>query len=229
MTRTIAPAPTPVSAPVTSSYRTIADLLEHLGGISAGRVRFQPMPGTATERDVVEVHDRENRLCELVDGVLVEKVVGFDESIYAVLLAASLIEYLKTHDLGKILGADGMMKIFPGLVRIPDAAFISWKRYPKGKRRQGEVPAVVPDLVVEVLSKGNTPKEMARKLGEYFRAGVRLVWYVDPKRRTVRVYTALDRSVLLHENQTLDGGAVLPGFEISIGDWFAEARRTAPR
>ena len=187
------------------------------------------MPGTATERDVVEVHDRENRLCELVDGVLVEKVMGFDESIYAVLLAASLIQYLKTRDLGKVLGADGMMKIFPGMVRIPDAAFISWKRYPKGKRRRGEIPVVVPDLVVEVLSKGNTPKEMARKLVEYFRAGVRLVWYVDPKRRTVRVYTALDRSVLLHENQTLDGGDVLPGFELSIGDWFAEARRTDAR
>lgn len=221
MAITIAPPPT--------GYRTIADLLESLGGISAARVRFQPMPGTATERDVVEIHDRENRLCELVDGILVEKVIGFDESIYGVLLTASFIQYLTTHDLGKVLGADGMMKIFPGLIRIPDAAFISWKSYPKGKGRHGEVPAVVPDLVVEVLSKGNTPKEMSRKLVEYFRAGVRLVWYVDPKRRTVRVYTALDRSILLHENQTLDGGDVLPGFELSIGDWFAEARRTAAR
>jgi Uma2 family endonuclease len=216
-------------APPPTSYRTIADLLDSLGGISAGRVRFQPTPGTATERDVVEIHDRENRLCELVDGVLVEKVMGFDESIYGVLLTASFIQYLQTHDLGKVLGADGIMKIFPGLIHIPDAAFISWKSYPKGKRRQGEIPVVVPDLVVEVLSKGNTPKEMRRKLIEYFRAGVRVVWYVDPKRRTVRVYTALDRSVLLHENQTLDGGDVLPGFELSIGDWFAEARRTSAR
>ena len=91
------------------------------------------------------------------------------------------------------------------------------------------MPLVVPDLVVEVLSKGNTPKEMARKLDEYFRAGVRLVWYVDPKRRTVRVYTGRDRSVLLHEDRTLDGGDVLPGFSLSIRDWFAEARRSAAR
>ena len=73
-----------------------------------------------------------------------------------------------------------MMRLFPGQVRIPDVAFISWKRYPKGKRRRGEIPTVAPDLVVEILSKGNTPKEMKRKLDEYFQAGVRLVWYVNP-------------------------------------------------
>ena len=120
-----------------------------------------------------------------------------------------------------------MMRLFPGLVRIPNAAFISWERYPKGKRKA--IPAVVPDLIVEVLSKGNTSKEMNRKLGEYFRAGVRLVWYVNPKQRTVRVYTAPDRSTLLREDQSLDGDDVLPGFSLSIRDWFAEAERTGPK
>jgi Uma2 family endonuclease len=208
---------------------TIADLLERLGGIAAKRVRSQPPPGTATERDVIEVHDRENRLFELVDGTLVEKIMGFDESIYAFYLGGLLFKYLETHDLGKMVGADGMMRLFPGLVRIPDVAFISWARFPKGKRKRGEIPTVAPDLIVEVLSKGNTPKEMARKLDEYFRVGARLVWYVDPKKRTVRVYTARDRSVLLREDQALDGGNVLPGFSLSIRDWFAEAERTGPR
>ncbi len=210
----------------TPSRRTIADLLERLGDIPAYRVLLDPAPGTATERDVIELHDRENRLFELVDGTLVEKVMGFDESIYAMLLAASLIDYLKAHDLGKPVGADAMMRLFPGLVRIPDTAFISWGRYPKKKRRRGEIPTVVPDLVVEVLSKGNTSKEMARKLREYFKAGVRLVWYVDPSKRTVRVYTAVDQSTLLDESHTLDGGDVLPGFSLSIRDWFAEAERS---
>jgi Uma2 family endonuclease len=211
------------------NHQTLADLLESLGGIRASRVRFQPLPGTATERDVIAVHDRENRLCELVDGTLVEKVMGFDESRFAALLIGYLFNYLERHDLGAFVGADGMMKLFPGLVRIPDAAFISWARYPKRKRRRGEIPRVVPDLVVEVLSAGNTPKEMRRKLDDYFRAGARLVWYVDPKRRTVRVYTARDQSVLLREDQTLDGGDVLPGFSLSIRAWFTSAERTAPR
>ncbi len=122
-----------------------------------------------------------------------------------------------------------MVRLFPGLVRIPDAVFISWKRYPKSKRKRGEIPSVAPDLVVEVLSKGNTPREMNRKLDEYFRAGVRLVWYVDPKRRQVRVFTDREHSVVLGEDDQLEGGDVLPGFTLSIRDWFAEAERTGPR
>ncbi len=208
---------------------TIADLLDGLGGIPARRVLWSPTPGTATEEDLIRVHERTNRLFELVDGTLVEKAVGFDESRLALLLAGYLLRFLERHDLGAMIGADGFMRLFPGLVRAPDAAFISWKNYPARNRRRGAIPAVVPDLVVEVLSKSNTPKEMKRKLEEYFRAGVRLVWYVDPAKRTVRVHTAVDRSTLLREADTLDGGDVLPGFAISIRDWFAEAERNGPR
>ena len=64
-------------------HRTLADLLKSLGGISAARVRRQPLPGTATSLDVIAIQDRESRLCELVDGTLVDKVMGFDESISA--------------------------------------------------------------------------------------------------------------------------------------------------
>ena len=117
---------TATSASPVLNHRTLADLLKSLGGISADRVRFQPFPGTATESDVIAVHDRENRLCELIDGTLVDKVMGFDESIYAALLVGTLLDFLKTHDLGKIVCADGMMRIFPGMVRIPDTVFFSW-------------------------------------------------------------------------------------------------------
>ncbi len=208
---------------------TAADLLHRLGGIPASRVRLVPTPGTATEKDVIAVHDRTNRLCELVDGVLVEKVMGFDESRFAALLVKLLGIYLDRHDLGTCLGADGMVRLFPGLVRIPDVLFISWKRFPKSKGKRGEIPSVAPDLVVEVLSKGNTPREMNRKLEEYFRAGVPLVWYVDPKRRQVRVFTDREHSIVLGEDDQLEGGDVLPGFTLSIRDWFAEAERTGPR
>jgi hypothetical protein len=160
-----------------TTHTTIADLLEGLGGIPARRVLLKPTPGTATERDLIELHGRTNRLYELVDGTLVEKAVGFDESRFAVLLTGYLLRFLERHDLGAIVGADAFMRIFPGLVRAPDTAFISWGRYPRKKRRRGEIPAVAPDLVVEVLSKGDTHREMKRKLEEYFRAGVRLVWH----------------------------------------------------
>jgi Uma2 family endonuclease len=74
---------------------------------------------------------------------------------------------------------------------------------------------------VEVLSKGNTPKEIQRKLKEYFLAGTRLVWVVDPRQRHVRVYTAPDRFVVLTEADTLDGGDVLPGFQLPLRELFA--------
>jgi Uma2 family endonuclease len=213
----------------TTESTTIADLLEGLGGIPARRVLIKPMPGTATERDLIELQGRTDRLYELVDGTLVEKAMGFDESRFAVLMVAHLSNYLERHDLGAVGGVDDLTRLFPGLVRIPGAAFISRERYPRRMRRCGEIPTVAPDLVVEVLSKDNTRKEMKRKLGEYFRAGVRLVWYVDPAKRTVKVYTAVDRFTELHEDDTLDGGDVLPGFALSIRDWFAEAERTGPR
>ena len=52
---------------------------------------------------------------------------------------------------------------------------------------------MAPDLAIEVLSESNTPAEMERKLKEYFAAGMQLVWYFDPRARTVTVYTAPDR------------------------------------
>jgi Uma2 family endonuclease len=114
----------------TTTIETLADLLEHLGGISPNRVRFRPAPGTATEKDVLAIHDREGRLYELVDGVLVEKAVGLRESLLAIALASILRSFVRPRNLGLVTGADGMMRLFPSLVRIPDAAFISWDRLP---------------------------------------------------------------------------------------------------
>lgn len=211
---------------IATRVQTVADLLERLGDIPPERVLMTPPPGTATEADVIAIHDRENRLCELVDGTLVEKAMGFQEARHAVLLAFYIGLFLRDHDLGLVLGADGTMRLFPGLVRIPDVSFIAWERCPKGKE---PIPGVVPDLAVEVLSKSNTRKEMDRKLDEYLRAGVRLVWYVDPEKRTARIYDAAGEVGVLTEADELDGGEVLPGFRLSLAAWFAEAERTGPR
>ena len=97
-----------------------------------------------------------------------------------------------------------------------------WERLP-GRRIPSEpIPDLAPDLAVEVLSPGNTPGEMARKRQEYFAAGVRLVWLVDPEARTVEVYTDPEQSTVRHEADTLEGGAVLPGFALPLRELFAE-------
>ena len=201
---------------------TVADLLKRLGNIPASRVRLDPTPGTATEKDVIEVLDRENRPCELVDGTLVEKPMGYEESEIAVTIIILLGSFVRRHKLGIVTGPDGTIRLFPGLVRIPDVAFASWDCFPGRKRPRIPIPHLAPDLVVEVLSKSNTKGEMNRKLQEYFEAGVRLVWIVDPKKRTVRVHTDADQSVLFAAGQSLDGGTVLPGFVLPLSELFVK-------
>jgi len=209
----------------TESIETLADLLAQLGDIAPERVRFRPPPGTATTKDVLEVHSRAGRLCELVDGVLVEKAMGFRESFLAIALSAILWGFVKPRRLGVVTGEAGMMRLASGLVRIPDVAFVSWERFPDRRLPTEPIPDLAPDLAVEVLSPNNTPREMARKRQEYFATGVRLVWLVDPAARTVEVYTAPESSTHLREQDTLDGGVVLPGFTLPLQELFAELDR----
>lgn len=122
-------------------------------------------------------------------------------------------------------GADGMMRLFAGLVRIPDVAFISWGRLPDRRVPHAPVPDLSPDLAVEILSEGNTEGEMARERREYFEAGVRLVWLIDPRSRTTRVFDSPDQSTTFDASQTLHGGQVLPGFRLPLHDLFAELDR----
>jgi Uma2 family endonuclease len=209
----------------TPTIKTLADLQKRLGGIPLDRIWFNPAPGTATEQDVIEAETRESRLCELVDATLVEKAVGFEESRVTIELAHLVKSYLDQNDLGICVGADGMMRIAPGLVRIPDVAFISWDRIPGRESPQEPIPDLVPDLAVEVLSDGNTKAEMARKVREYFEAGVILVWLIDPKKRTARVFSTVEKSVLVRADQALDRGDVLPGFVLLLSDLLDRGRR----
>jgi Uma2 family endonuclease len=199
---------------------TFADLLDQLGGISPKRVRFHPLPGT--EQDLLDIHAREGRLYELVNGILVEKAMGFKESCLAVALQAYFLAFVKPRKLGLVAGEAGMLRLCSGLVRIPDVSFISWERIP-GRRMPAEpIPTLAPDLAVEIRSEGNTKAEMDRKLQEYFSAGVLLVWIIAPEARTVTVYCAPDQFTVLTEKETLDGGDVLPGFSLPVADLFAE-------
>jgi len=207
------------------SFRTVSDLLERLGNIPPERVLLHPPPGSATVEDVVEIRNRERLLCELVDGTLVEKGMGYRQSVLALALASILRSFVIPRNLGIVTGESGMMRLFAGLVRIPDVAFVSWDRVPGRRVPTEPVPSLAPDLAVEVLSESNTPAEMARKRREYFQAGVTLVWIVDPDPRTVAVYTSPTEFVTLRESDILDGGSVLPGFVLPLDQLFAELDR----
>src|SRR5262245_56735409 len=169
---------------------TMADLLDRLGGIDPQRVRLKPPPGEATEADVDRLRNTTRRLYELVEGTLVEKAMGFRESIVAVAIINLLGSFVKANDLGLVTAPDGMMRLAAGLVRIPDVSYFSWSRFSERRITIDPIPDFAPDLAIEVLSAGNSRREMERKLAEYFAAGVRLAWLIDPATQTAEVYTS---------------------------------------
>jgi Uma2 family endonuclease len=211
-----------IAEPVVAPIRTVEDLLDDLGGIPASRVWVIPPIGQATIQDVIDVRNHTKRICELVDGTLVEKPMGYLESMIAVVLSTALHNFVVPRKLGIVTGEAGMMNLFAQLVRIPDVAFTSWTRFPGGKPTNAPVPKLAPDLAVEVLSASNTPREIARKLREYVKAGVRLAWVIDIQLRTVNVYTAPENPTILSGDDSLNGGDVLPGFTFPLRELFAQ-------
>jgi Uma2 family endonuclease len=199
---------------------TVADLYRRFGPMAFERIRQNPPPGAGTVEDVDWLNNHEDRLYELVDGILVEKTVGLEESIIAGDILTILNVFVKPRRLGRVAGADGTIQLDVNLVRIPDVAFFSLERLPGGEIPKEPIPLLVPDLAVEVISGSNTPKEMAEKLKDYFEKGVGLVWLVRPKSRVVDVYTAPDQFTRLTVSMRLDGGDVLPGFSVPVGELF---------
>lgn len=213
------------SLTASTGRESFADLLERIGDVPLDRIRMPPAPGTATEEDVVAALEAvDKRLCELVDGVLVEKAMGTKESLIAGLILQRVNTFLDQHDLGLAFGADGAMRLMKGLVRIPDVSFVSWRQMPDGLPDEA-IAGLVPDLAVEVVSRRNTKGEIHRKLRDYFLAGVQLVWVIHPRTETAEVYLAPDRKKRVGKSWLLDGGDLLPGFRLPLPELFARANR----
>ncbi len=224
---TIEPAAS-ITATLIPPGRNLADLQHLLGDIPPERIRIHPPLGCATEEDVLRIEAEEGVFCELEYGVLVEKPMGWYESLLASLIIGKLLNYLETHDLGQVLGESGSLKILPGVVKIPDVSFISWSRFPKDKLPRRPIPALIPDLAIEILSETNTRSEMDAKLRRYFESGVQLVWYIDPATRSATSYTGVDQSREIKPDGNLDGDQILPGLKISLDQLFRQADRQRP-
>ena len=222
---------TTATAPPSASVHTlstIADLLHQLGDIPADRVRFDPPPGHATFDDLVRINEEsDGPVCEWIDNTLVEKPMGAHESWLALIIAGRFDAYLIANDIGMLYGEAAVLQILPGIGRAPDVAFVAWESLPDKKPppRADKVPAVVPDLAVEVLSASNSAREMARKRDEYFRAGVKRVWEIDPESRSANVFTGPNELTPVPADGTLDGEHILPGFTLSLRELFARAER----
>lgn len=213
--------------PRPTSPVSLADVLRlvrrQFADIDPVRIRLEPRPGTATEADLIDANERKDGpLCELVDGTLVEKVMGFEEATIGGEIYSAIREFIRPRRLGVALPADGMMRLAPGLIRLPDVTYNSAAKFRAWRTSKPTVADFGPDLAVEVLSKSNRRGEIERKRNEYFAAGTTLVWEVNPRRQTVSIYTSPAAGRRLGIDDTLTGDPVLPGFSLPLAELFAD-------
>jgi Uma2 family endonuclease len=171
-----------------------------------------------TPEDLLAMPDRD--LYELVNGNLVERHMGAKSSWVAARCARFLGNHCDEHKLGWILDAEGSYRCFRDAadkVRKPDVSFIRFGRLPNEELPEGYV-LIPPDLAVEVISPNDLAYEVAAKVQEYLQAGVRLVWEINPKTRTVFVHRLDGSGSKLGANDELSGEDVVAGFRCFVRD-----------
>ncbi len=127
-------------------------------------------------------HVEPDRLYEVVDGRIVQKTMGAYECWLASVIFGALDPYLLTHPLGRVV-QEMIFDLRPHVdrERRPDVAFVSFERWARDRRiPRARSWHIVPELAIEIVSLTNTAEEVAEKLEEYYKAGVRLVWVVYP-------------------------------------------------
>jgi Uma2 family endonuclease len=136
-------------------------------------------------------------------------------------VGALLRDHVKRHRLGVVLGGDSgfVLARKPDTVRGPDVAFVSKERAEACGDTVRAFPGA-PDLAVEVLSPSNSPVAVRSKVADYLAAGTRCVWVLDSEARTATVYTSLLSPRELGEHEFIEGGEVVPGLRVRVGEIF---------
>jgi Uma2 family endonuclease len=170
--------------------------------------------------DLVELGDCP---CELSRGELV--VMGPPAPVHArcvARLAAALLAFVEEHELGEVYAGDTGFRLPPdpgATVRAPDIAFVRRERIPPPDEQEGYWP-LAPDLAVEVVSPSDRPPDLEEKVADFLAAGSELVWLLYPRSKTARVHRAGGEVQELGLADSLDGGALLPGFGCSLARLF---------
>jgi Uma2 family endonuclease len=158
---------------------------------------------------------------ELVKGEIIYLMpTGHPHSFYEGNITIALGVFVKEHKLGRIL--PGEVGIYthrqPDTVRGADVAFISHERLAQVQSKS--FLDICPELIIEVMSPDDTWSEVHEKLEEYFAVGAKLIWVLDPRRQCLHVYRSLTDLDVLTVQDTLTGGAVLPGFQVPVAELF---------
>jgi Uma2 family endonuclease len=160
---------------------------------------------------------------ELIEGELIRmSLAGAEHGAVAVNIAAPLSLHVRTHKLGTVYAADTGFKLQsdPDTVRGPDVAFVTKKRVVEAGPGSGYLTGA-PDFAVEVLSPNDSKRKTDAKAKQWLNTGARLVWVVDPRKATVTVYRSLTEIFEATTGDILDGGDVVPGFQLAVADIFS--------
>ena len=158
-----------------------------------------------------------DRNLQYIGGEVIEMVSNPLSSKVALKVSLFLGIYLLENDTGHLTGADGGYRV-SGERYIPDVAYISYEKQRVLEYVAGYVESP-PDLAVEVVSPGNDERTMPLKVANYLAAGT-VVWMVYPLEREVHVFMPGQPGVVYGADDTLDGGALLPGFTLKVSDIF---------
>ena len=167
---------------------------------------------------------RDGNRYELIRGVLVAKMPTGRPHSEAVIRTGSLLTvYSDANEYGTAYAGEPGYRLErdPDTVRAPDVAWFAPGRL--AEEAQG-FPELVPDLAVEVKSPSNSNPEMASKAAMWLSYGSQQVWVEDPERATVTIYRSGAPPVTLSEDDTLDGGDLLPGFTTQVWRLFRRRR-----
>lgn len=162
--------------------------------------------------------------CELICGeVKPLSPAGYEHSRICNNVAFFLSQWARKSERGRVLvGEAGMVvETKPDTVRGADIAYFSYARVPRGTTFSG-FSSTAPELVVEVVGKGQGWGEMVEKAGEYLAMGVDRVWVIDPDTRRVHVFRSDAEPARVSEGETLADEAVLPGFSCRVGEFFED-------
>ena len=177
-------------------------------------------PKLMTAEELLAMPRGDGRKYELIRGVLMEKVTtGDPHALVVAMIAAILNLFVGPRNLGGVrAGEPGyLLEVGPDTVRAPDVSWIAPGRVPARTRGY---PSLAPDLAVEVKSPSNSRPEMRRKAEMWLSFGTRLVWVADPDTTTITVYRPDAEPVELSEDDTIDGGDLLPDFTAPVWSLF---------
>jgi Uma2 family endonuclease len=155
---------------------------------------------------------------ELIHGVLYRMPPTGDEHGY---LAGNffgwLFQHVKINQLGELFAAETgyVVQTNPDSVIAPDCSFISKNRW-STDQLSGKYLRTAPDLVAEVVSPNDRPREVQEKVERWLQFGVRAVVVIDPKSQTVTVNSPSQQKILYGPDDTMDLNFVVPGFTLPI-------------